>query len=121
MRSKKVQKLAVPTIDISKFSVTDTDGFLQHGLKYRLKVAGISTDYLKHLRSGGLLFEGSARSVVRPVRSIVRWRSSFSSRVFSIAMTAWAAKFSTNSIWLSVYGCTFDRVRVDADRFPLPQ
>ncbi len=27
------------------------------------------------------------------VRSVVRWRSSLSSRVFSMAMTAWAAKF----------------------------
>ena len=27
------------------------------------------------------------------VRSSVRWRSSLSSRVFSMAMTAWAAKF----------------------------
>ena len=27
------------------------------------------------------------------VRSSVRWRNSFSSRVFSMAMTAWAAKF----------------------------
>jgi hypothetical protein len=29
-----------------------------------------------------------------------------SSRVFSMAMTAWAAKFSTNSICLSVKGRT---------------
>ena len=34
-------------------------------------------------------------------RSSVRWRSSLSSRVFSMAMTAWAAKFFTSSIcWL---------------------
>ena len=31
-------------------------------------------------------------------------RSSLSSRVFSMAMTAWAAKFCTNSICLSVNG-----------------
>ena len=40
------------------------------------------------------------------VRSSVRWRSSSSSRVFSMAMTAWAAKFWTNSICLSVNGRT---------------
>ena len=40
------------------------------------------------------------------VRSSVRWRSSLSSRVFSMAMTAWAAKFCTSSICLSVNGRT---------------
>ncbi len=39
-------------------------------------------------------------------RSSVRWRSSLSSRVFSMAMTAWAAKFCTSSICLSVNGRT---------------
>ena len=37
-------------------------------------------------------------------RSSVRWRSSLSSRVFSMAMTACAAKFCTSSICLSVKG-----------------
>ena len=40
-------------------------------------------------------------------RSSVRWRSSLSSRVFSMAMTAWAAKFVTSSICLSVKGTDF--------------
>ena len=40
------------------------------------------------------------------VRSSVRWRSSLSSRVFSMAITAWAAKFCTSSICLSVNGRT---------------
>ena len=30
---------------------------------------------------------------MRSVRSVVRWRSSLSNRAFSMAMTAWAAKF----------------------------
>ena len=34
----------------------------------------------------------SVRSAVRSVRSVVRWRSSFGNRVFSMAMTACAAK-----------------------------
>ena len=34
----------------------------------------------------------SVRSAVRSVRSSVRWRSSLSSRAFSMAMTAWSAK-----------------------------
>ena len=40
------------------------------------------------------------------LRSSVRWRSSLSSRVFSMAMTACAAKFCTSSICLSVNGRT---------------
>ena len=40
------------------------------------------------------------------VRSSVRWRNSLSSRVFSMAMTAWAAKFVSSSICLSVNGRT---------------
>ena len=39
-------------------------------------------------------------------RSSVRWCSSLSSRVFSMAMTACAAKFLTSSICLSVNGRT---------------
>ena len=45
------------------------------------------------------------------LRSSVRWRSSLSSRVFSMAMTAWAAKFVTSSICLSVKGRTSVRGR----------
>ena len=48
------------------------------------------------------------------VRSSVRWRSSLSSRVFSMAMTAWAAKFWTSSICLSVNGP--DLLAIDIDR-----
>jgi len=40
------------------------------------------------------------------VRSSVRWRNSLSRRVFAMAMTAWAAKFETSSICLSVNGRT---------------
>ena len=39
-------------------------------------------------------------------RSSVRWRSSLSSRVFSMAMTACAAKFDKSSICLSLNGRT---------------
>ena len=59
---------------------------LQHGLEYRLQIARRAGDDLEHLRGRGLLLQ-------RFVRSSVRWRSSLSSRVFSMAMTAWAAKF----------------------------
>ena len=36
----------------------------------------------------------------------MHWRSSLSSRAFSMAMTAWAAKFVTKAICLSVNGRT---------------
>ncbi len=38
------------------------------------------------------------------VRSSVRWRNSLSSRVFSMAMTAWSANVATNLMCLSVNG-----------------
>ena len=40
------------------------------------------------------------------VRSAVRSRSSFNNRAFSMAITAWAAKFLTSSICLAVKGRT---------------
>ncbi len=49
------------------------------------------------------------------VRSSVRWRSSLSSRAFSMAMTACAAKFLTNSICLSVNGLTREKGRLLAE------
>ena len=66
-------------------------GVFQHGLKYRLQFARRTGDDPQHLGGGGLCCKGFSRS-------------SFSSRVFSMAITAWAAKFSTSSICLSVKG-----------------
>ena len=56
-------------------------------------VAGRAGDDLEHLGGRGLLLQQTSRS-------------SLSSRVFSMAMTAWAAKFVTSSICLSVNGRT---------------
>ena len=56
--------------------------FSSMALKTGSKLAGRAADDLQHLRGRGLLLE--ARSCAR---------SSLSSRVFSMAMTAWAAKF----------------------------
>ena len=55
------------------------------------------------------------------LRSPVRWRSSLSSRVFSMAMTAWAAKLCSSSICLSAKGRTLwrqERNRTDELVFP---
>ena len=59
---------------------------LQHGRKHRLEIASRATDNLQHLRGSRLLLQRFCK-VGR------RWRSSLSSRAFSMAMTAWAAKF----------------------------
>ena len=51
----------------------------------------------------------------------MRWRSSLSNRAFSMAMTAWAAKFCTSSICLSVKGRTSWRARAErADQVRCP-
>ena len=60
---------------------------------------GELADDVQHLRRCRLLLQ-------RLGRSSVRCRNSLSSRVFSMAMTAWAAKFSTRAICLSVKGRT---------------
>ena len=51
----ELEALAVPAVDIPKLSVTDADGFLQHGGKHWLKIAGRAADDLEHLRCSGLL------------------------------------------------------------------
>ena len=48
------------------------------------------------------------------LKSSVRWRNSFSRRVFSMAMTACLAKLSTSAICLSVNGRTSCRKMVIA-------
>ena len=67
--------------------------FSSIALEHRLKLAGRRADDPQHLRGRGLLLQEISRS-------------SLSSRVFSMAMTAWAAKFLTSSICLSVNGRT---------------
>ena len=58
-------------------------------VKHRLKIAGRAADDLKHLRRGRLLPQGDSSA------------ARLSSRAFSMAMTAWAAKFVTSAICLS--------------------
>ena len=67
------------------------------------KLIGAISIYRQEVRA--FTDNASVRSAVRSVRSVVRCRSSLSSRAFSMAMTAWAAKFLTNSICLML-ACT---------------
>ena len=57
MCRNEVQGIAVPAIDISEVGVADANGFLQHGRKHRLKIAGRAADDLEHLRRGRLLLQ----------------------------------------------------------------
>ena len=79
--------VAVQAIDAAKLGVANAHRLLQHGRKHWLKIARRTADDLKHLRRRRLLLQRFG------VRSVVRWRSSLSNRAFSMAMTAWAAKF----------------------------
>src|SRR5262249_49488329 len=74
----------------------------KHGVEYLLQFPRRACDNLQHISRRSLLLRDSERSSVR-------WWSSLSSRAFSIAMTACAAKFLTRSICLSVKAGTSGR------------
>ena len=63
---------------------------LDERVEHRLQIKGRAADDLEDIGGRGLLLQDS--------------RSSLSSRVFSIAITAWAAKLLRSSICLSVNG-----------------
>src|SRR5215467_287744 len=70
---------------------------------------------LHHVGGGGLLLEGFAqllRTRGRPTDNLEHACTSSNSRTFSIAITAWSAKVSTNSISFFVKGRTRLRHRM---------
>ena len=69
-------------------------------IEHRLWIAGRGRHHLQHVDRRGLVFQRTCCS--SPVRS----RNSPRSRAFSIAITAWAAKFSSRAICLSENGRT---------------
>ena len=86
MGSKKVHKLAVPTIDVAEGGVADTDSVLQHRCKDRLQP-----------RQANSMMTCSTSEVAvccssDSVSSRVRCCSASNSRTFSIAISAWSAK-----------------------------
>ena len=89
---RHVERLAVEAKQGAEFGLADARGVLQHGLEDRLQLAGDE------------LMTRSTSAVAVCCSSDCR--NSLSSRVFSMAMTAWAAKFVSNSICLSVNGRT---------------
>ena len=72
---------------------------LNQRVENRLEIDGRAADDLEHVGGSGLLLQDSLKSSVRS-------RSSLSSRVFSMAITACLAKLLTSSICLSVNGRT---------------
>ena len=71
-------------------------------IEHPLQIERRAADHLEHVGGGGLLLKRFAIPC-----------SSLSRRVFSMAMTAWLAKFCTSSICLSVKGPNL--LTVDAD------
>ena len=55
MGRDEVRQLTIPPIDVSKGGVAKPNGLLQHGGKYRLKIAWGTADNLEHLRRSCLL------------------------------------------------------------------
>src|SRR5262249_53587181 len=96
--------LAIIRRSLPSRKISDADSASQR------RVAFLSMDWNTGSSSPGELeitLKTSEVAVCCPsasLRSSVRWRSSLSRRVFSMAMTAWFAKFVTSSICLSVNG-----------------
>ena len=86
-----------PQEQIAKFGAAKAHGFLQHGRKDRLKIAGRSGNNLEHFGGRGLLLQRGSCSAVRCF-------SASNNRTFSIAITAWSAKVVTSSISRSAKG-----------------
>src|SRR5579863_9557337 len=51
VRCQEAERRAVPAIDIPERGVANADRILQHGCKYRLRIAGKAADDLKNLLS----------------------------------------------------------------------
>ena len=92
----RAEAIALGQVHDAELGPADAHRVLQHGLEHRLQLAGRAEMTCSTSEVAVCCSSDS-------VRSSVRWRSSLSSRVFSMAMTAWAAKFSTSSIcfWLN--------------------
>ena len=94
-----MQQFAVIAEKRAEFGLADACCVFQHRIEHRLKFAGRTGNDAETSEVAVCCSSAS-------LRSSVRWRSSLSSRVFSMAMTAWAAKFYTSAICLSVNGFT---------------
>ena len=66
--------------DVRTFRLAQSGGRLDQRVEHRLEIEGRAADDLEHVGGGGLLLQSDSRS-------------SFSRRVFSMAMTACSAKF----------------------------
>ena len=94
-----MEEFAVIGIDMSIVSLTKMHRAFDHGIENRRNVARRPVDRLQYFGGRSLLLQRLAQVISALAHSL-------SSRAFSMAMTAWAAKFLTNSICLSVNGRT---------------
>ena len=113
MRCHEVQGVAIPAMDISKLGVADADAFSSIVSNTGLRSPGELLMTWSTSEVAVCCSSASVRSAVRSVRSVVRWRSSLSSRAFSMAMTACAAKFVIE--FDLFFGERSDFLTVDAD------
>ena len=82
MRRKQVQRLAVPSVDIPERCVTNPHRLFEHRREHWLNIASGTADDLEHTSEVAVCCSSAS------VRSVVRWRRSWSNRAFSMAMTA---------------------------------
>ena len=99
-RHRRETRLPRRRAHCAEVRAADPHRVLQHGLEHRLQIARRDCEMTCSTSEVAVCCSSAS------LRSSVRWRSSLSSRVFSIAMTACAAKFCTSSICLSVNGRT---------------
>ena len=91
--------LAIAAVDRAVAGVAEPGGRFGKGVEHRLQIEGRAADDLQHVAGRGLVFE-------RFLEVGGALRNSPSSRAFSIAITACAAKFCSSAICLSENGPT---------------
>ena len=92
MRRNDLEPVAVQPQDGRPLRAAEPRGRLDQRVEHPLQIEGRAADDLEHVGGRGLLLQ--------------RLPQLLESRVFSMAMTAWLAKFVTNSICFSVNGRT---------------
>ena len=66
MGRNKTQSIILPTIDLAKCGIANSNRLLQHGSEHRLHIARRAADDLKHLRRRRLLLKGLAQLCEQP-------------------------------------------------------
>src|SRR5262245_30032009 len=91
----QTKRAVLPSVDHGEIGIAEFCCGRNDRIEHWLQLIGRSANDVENFGGCGLLLQGS--------------RSSLSRRVFSMAITAWAAKLVTSSICLSVKGRTSRR------------